>query len=115
MVLNTGGNFPSGIFFILSVNLTYFVNLPVVTYKQTPAGNLSITVNTGKKGSDAKLEIFDLHGRLLKRTELDGTDSGVSTLTWNSRNKNGDKTANALLLLRYKDSVSTATVKVLVK
>jgi len=94
-------------------NTATMKNKPVITCKQTPAGDLSITVNTKKMGPDAKLEIFNLHGRMLKRFDLAGDK--VTKFTWNSRNKNGDKTANSLLLLRYKDSMSTAAVKVLVK
>ena len=90
-------------------------NKPVITWKQTATGRIIITVNTKKTGSDAVLEIFDLHGWLLRRFNLARTDSGVSTLTWNSRNNNGAKTAHALVLLRYKDSMSTSAVKVLVK
>lgn len=90
-------------------------NKPVITWKQTAAGALLISINTKKMGSDATLEIFDLHGRLYKRFNLPSAGSGVSTLSWNSRNKNGEKAANALLLLRYKDSVSTVSAKVLVK
>ncbi len=90
-------------------------NKPVITWKQTAAGALLISINTKKMGSDATLEIFDLHGRLYKRFNLPSAGSGVSTLSWNRRNKNGEKAANALLLLRYKDSVSTASAKVLVK
>lgn len=90
-------------------------NKPVITWKQTAVGTIIIAVNTKKMGSDAVLEIFDLHGRLLRRFNLACTDSGVSTLTWNSRNNNGAKAAHALVLLRYKDSMSTSAVKVLVK
>jgi hypothetical protein len=88
---------------------------PVITYKQTVSGNVMITVNQDKQGSDAQLDIFDLRGRLLRHFDLADLTSGKLTFVWDCKNDRGEKLGNSIVLLRYKDNMSNSETKVIIK
>ena len=69
---------------------------------------------TAKDAQDAKIEIFNLKGQLIRNFQIDNVETGRNTFLWNGKDNEGNDVSSGVYFTELRvDGRSVSTIKMM--